>query len=326
MKAGTSNLEAYQLYLKGRALLYRRGLDIRRAAQCFERAVALDPQYPLAWSGLADARTMLSLSGLERPGAVMPQAKEAAIRAVTLDPMLAETHCSLAMIHVLHDWEWSKAEHEFLRALALNPRYLQNLTSYGALYMTWVQGRVDEGIALVKQALEYDPLSGYAHAMLALSYYWAGRGAEAVVAANAARELEESFIVYYVSQVAFHLDRQFDKAAAAGEMALALSGRNAPALASQATIYADLGKIADAQAIYSELVARAAHGYIPAIRMAIAASAAGELDLAVAHAREAFEVRDPWVPWEIAVKNCPEYVRLREDPRFNELVARKGLK
>jgi len=96
VKAGTSNLEAYELYLKGRALLYRGGLDIRRSAQCFERAVALDPQYPLAWSGLADARTSLSLSELERPGAVMPQAKEAATRAVALDPMLAETHCSLA--------------------------------------------------------------------------------------------------------------------------------------------------------------------------------------------------------------------------------------
>jgi serine/threonine protein kinase/tetratricopeptide (TPR) repeat protein len=325
VKAGTSNLEAYQLYLKGRALLYRRGLDTRRAVQCFERAVALDPQYPLAWSGLADARTMLSFNELERPGAVMPQAKEAATRAVALDPMLAETHCSLALIHV-YDLEWSKAEQEFLRALALNPRYLQNLTWYGAFYLTWIQGRVDEGIALVKQALEYDPLSGYAHAMLALTYYWADRGAEAVVAANSARELEESFIVYLVSQAAFQLDRQFDKAAAAGEMALALSGRNAFALASQATIYADLGKIADAQAIYSELVARAARGYIAPIRMAIAASAAGEPDLAVAHAREAFEVRDPWLPSKIAIKNCPVYVRLREDPRFNEIVARKGLK
>jgi TolB-like protein len=325
VKAGTSNLEAYQLYLAGRALLHRGGLDIRRAAHYFERAVALDPQYPLAWSGLADARIMLGLNGLSRPGAVMPQAREAATRAVTLDPMLAEAHCSLAMIHVLHDWERSKAEQEFLHALALNPRSLQNLTRY-AFYLTWVQGRVDEGIALAKQALEYDPLSGYAHATLALSYYWAGRGAEAVVAANAARELEESFIVYYVSQVAFHQDHQFAKAAAAGEMALALSGRNAFALASQATIYADWGKIADAQAIHSELVARAALGYIPAIRMAIAASAAGEPDLAVAHAREAFEARDPRVPWEIAVKNCPEYVRLREDARFNELVARKDLK
>jgi hypothetical protein len=105
------------------------------------------------------------------------------------------------------------------------------------------------------------------------------------------------------------LDRQFDKAAEAGEMALALSGRSGFALASQATIYADWGKIADAQAIHSELVAPGARGYIPAIRMAIAASAAGEPDLAVAHANEAFEARDPRVRWEIALKNGPEYVR-----------------
>src|SRR5215472_13096475 len=90
IKAGTSNLEAYQLYLKGRALLYRRGLDIRRASKCFERAVGLDPQYALAWSGLADARNMLGLNGFDRPEAIMPQAKEAATRAVTLGPMLAE--------------------------------------------------------------------------------------------------------------------------------------------------------------------------------------------------------------------------------------------
>jgi len=96
VKPGTSNLEAYQLYLKGRALLYRRGLDIRRAAQCFERAVVLDSHYALAWSGLADARNMVGLYGFERPDATMPQAMEAAFRAVALDSTLAEAHCSLA--------------------------------------------------------------------------------------------------------------------------------------------------------------------------------------------------------------------------------------
>jgi eukaryotic-like serine/threonine-protein kinase len=323
VKAGTSNLEAYELYLKGRALLYRGGLDIRRSAQCFERAVALDPQYPLAWSGLSDARLSVGLSGLERAGAVMPQAKEAATRAVTLDPMNAEAHCSLAMIHVMYDWDWAKAEQEFLRALALNPRYLRNALCYGSFYLAWAQGRFDEGIALVKQALERDPLSASAHVALATTYFWAGRGVEAVTAANSARELEESFSVYFVSQNAFHLDRQFDKAAAAGEMALALSGRHAFALSTQALIYADWGKIADAQAMYAELVSRAARGYIPPIRMAIAACAAGELDSAVAHVREAFEVRDPWV---IGVKYCPDYARLRNDPRFNEIVACNGLK
>jgi serine/threonine protein kinase len=149
-KAGTSNLEAYQLYLKGRALLYRRGLDIRRAANCFDSAVALDPQYALAWAGLGDARTMLGLYGLERPQVIMPRAKEAAIRAVALDPMLAEAHCSLACISLLHDWDRDKAEVGFLRARELNPRYLQNLGWFALFYLVWARGRFDEGIAIAR--------------------------------------------------------------------------------------------------------------------------------------------------------------------------------
>ena len=106
-------------------------------------------------------------------------------------------------------------------------------------------------------------------------------------------------------------------------MALAMSGRNAFALSTQALIYADWGKIVDAQGMYEELVDRTARAYIPPIRMALAASAAGELELAVGHVREAFEVRDPWV---IGLKHCPDYERLRKDPRINEIVARSALK
>ena len=323
VKARTSNLEAYQLYLKGRALLYRRGLDIRRSAQCFERAVALDPQYALAWSGLADAHVLLGFYGFERPKATMPQAKEASTRAVALDPMLAEAHCSLACVHTLYDWEWTKAEQEFLRALALNPRYVQNLDWYAAFCLAWIEGRFDESIAVAKQAVEYDPLSAYAHAMLAQVYFSAGRSAEAVLAANSARELEESFFTFWTSQTAFYWDRQFDKAVAAGEMALALSGRHAATLSLQATILADWGKIADAQAIYGELVARAGRDYIQPSQLAGAASAAGEIDLAVAYTREAFEVRDPSL---VTAKFHPAYERLRHDPRFDEILARMGLK
>ena len=87
IKPGTSNLEAYELYLKGRALLYRRGLDIRRAAQCFGHAAKLDPHYALAWAGLADAENMLGLYGLERPEAIRDRAKEAANRAVRARPL-----------------------------------------------------------------------------------------------------------------------------------------------------------------------------------------------------------------------------------------------
>jgi tetratricopeptide (TPR) repeat protein len=193
VKAGTSNLEAYQLYLKGRALLYRRGLDIRRAANCFDSAVALDPQYALAWAGLGDARNMLGLFGFERPQVIMPRGKEAATCAVALDPMLAEANCSQACATLLHDWDKDRAEAGFLRARELNPRYLQNLAWFGGIYLVWARGRFDEGIAITRQAVEYDPLSGYAQGMLAFAYVHSGRGKEAVQAASSARQLEESF-------------------------------------------------------------------------------------------------------------------------------------
>jgi len=323
VKAGTSNLEAYQLYLKGRALLYRRGLDIRRAANCFESAVAFDSQYALAWAGLGDARTMLGLYGLERPQVIMPRAKEAATQAVALDPMLAEAHCSLACISLLHDWERDKAEVGFLRARELNPRYLQNLDWFAMFYLVWARGRFDEGIAIAKQAVEYDPLSGYAQAMLAFAYGHSGSGKEAVQAASSATQLEESFLTYWVLQQALHADRQFEEAVAVGETALALSGRHALAMSSQAMIFADWGKTSAAQALYAELVARASQAYGQPSHLAIAASAAGELDKAVAHASEAFEIRDPML---IAAKYWPVFVRLREDPRFDEILVRMGWK
>jgi serine/threonine-protein kinase len=322
VKAGTSNLEAYQLYLKGRALLYRRGLDIRRSAQCFERAVSLDPQYPLAWSGLSDARTMLGLYGFEHPAAVMPGAKEAANSAIALDPQLAEAHCSLAIVRLLHDWNWADAESEFLRALDLNPRYLQTLAAYSGYYQVWIKGNFDKHVASAKLAAEQDPLSGYARGILANAYYQAGRGTEAVLSANCARDLEESFFVYWASQHAFHTDSQFDKAIAAGEMALALSGRHPWALATQALIFADWGKTAEVRAIYKELAARSERGYIQPTQMAIAASGAGDLDLAVAHAQQAFEIRDPFL---VVAKHWPDFARLRADQRFTEILVNMRL-
>ena len=322
VKAGTNDLEAYQLYLKGRALLYRRGLDIRRAAQCFERSVALDSRYALAWSGLADARNMLGLYGFERPQVAMPQAKEAATRAVALDPLLAEAHCSLACVCLLYDWDWIKSEQGFLRARELNPRYIQNLSWYALFCLGWARGRFDEGTAVATSAVEYDPLSGYAHAMSAFCSGHAGKGKEAVEWGKAAIELEESFFTYWALQHAFHADQQFAKAVGAGEMALALSGRHPFAMSAQAMIFAHWGKVVEAKALYAELVARLAGGYVQPTHLAIAASAAGELDVAVEYVRQAFEIRDPML---MIARHWPDFGRLREDPRFQEVLGRMGL-
>ena len=323
IKAGTSNLEAYQLYLKGRALLYRRGVDIRRSVQAFERAAALDPSYPLAWSGVADARNMTGLYGLERPETTLPKSKEAAERAVALDPTLAEAHCSLACVNLLYDWDPPKAEQGFLRARELNPRYVQNLAWYALFYLVWACGRFDEGVDVAKAAVDVDPLSGYAHAMLAFSYSHGGKGGDAVQAAKTAIELEESFFTYWAMQHAFHADGQLDKAAATGEMALAISGRHPFAVSAQAMIFAEAGKIVEAKSLNAELVARSASSYIQPSHLAIAASALGEMDKAIQHAREAFEIRDPML---ILARYWPDFARLRDDPRFDEILAQMRLK
>jgi len=322
VKPGTANLEAYQLYLKGRALLYRRGLDIGRAAKCFENAVALDPGYALAWSGLADARNMLGLYGWERPNTIMPLAKDAANRAIVLDPMLAEAHCSVACVSHLYDWDWKRAEAGFLRARELNPRYTQNLCWYALFYLVWTHGRFEEGITIATEAAALDPLSAYAQGILSFCYSHPGRSKEAVRAATRARELEESFFSCWVLRDALHVNGQFEEAIAVGDVALALSGRHVFGISGHAMTLADWGKNSAAQALYAELVARSAQGYVPPCHMAITASGAGEADKAVAHAWEAYEIRDPMM---VTARFWPDFGRLRKDPRFNEILTRVGL-
>jgi serine/threonine protein kinase/tetratricopeptide (TPR) repeat protein len=320
-RAGTDNLEAYQLYLKGRALLYRRGLNVHRAVECFDQAVTLDSEYALAWAGLADARTMLGFYGFVSPEATMPQAKNAATRAVALDPSLAEAHCALAMVCLLYDWEWSKAESEFVRALALNPLCIQALDWYGLVYLQWVAGRFEQGVLPAKKAVDSDPLSSYANAILACTYGQAGMSNEGVAAGQKAVELEATYIACWALEVNLHWAGQFERAVEAGKMALAVSGRHPWAMAALAMTYADWNKPGEAQAIYAELVARGAREYIQPSQLAIAAAAAGQREKAVDHAREAYEIRDPML---ITAKYFPDFASMRSVHGFQDIVRRMG--
>ena len=125
VKRATDNLNAYEAYLKGRGLLYKRGRFIFDALKCFEEAVELDPDYGLAWTGLADGHTTLGFYGIVAPEKTMPQAKAAATRAVQLDDSLAEAHCALAQATLFHDFDVPTARREFLRSMTLNPKYPQ---------------------------------------------------------------------------------------------------------------------------------------------------------------------------------------------------------
>lgn len=152
----TGNLEAYQLYLKGRYYWNRRTPEwIRKGIECFEQATRLDPVYAQAYAGLADSYA-ISASGLP-PLERLPRAKTAAERALELDDTLAEAHASLGFIRYKFDWDWAGAERSFKRAMALNPNCATAFHWYGE--MLGLIGRFDEAVAMLQQAERLDPLS-----------------------------------------------------------------------------------------------------------------------------------------------------------------------
>jgi TolB-like protein/Flp pilus assembly protein TadD len=320
VRAATKNLEAYELYLKGRALLSKRGSAIPHALACFERAVALDSEYALAWAGLADSYTVLGYYGLARPEISMPKGAEAARRSVALDPSLAEAHSALAMSCLLYAWDLAKAEREFLCAIELNPRYIQPRCWYALFYLQFAVGRATEGIEHARLAVESDPLSGYANAMLGMTCSAAGRYTEAVEICGRAVGLDaESFLARCSLHWALRFSGRFEESVAVGELALAMSGRHPWALAALAMTFAEWGKPADAQSVYAEMMARARRCYVQPCQLAIAATAAGMQDEAIRHSREAFEIRDPFSRIHFS-KYWPDSARLRADPRFRAML------
>jgi len=319
VKAGTQNVEAYQLYAKGRALLYRRGGAILRAVQCFERTVAIDSDYALAWAGLADSYTTLGYYGLARPDASMPKGMEAARRAVALDQSLAEAHNALAMASLMGTWDKAQAEREFLQAIKLNPTYIQARDWYGLFYLQLAEGRLYEGAEQAKLAFVSDPLSSYAHSIYGLTCVLAGREAEGIQISRRAVELDpDSYLARIILQVVLHVGGKFEESVTVGESALAMSGRHSWSMATLAVCLADLGKRAEADAVFEEMLARGRRQYVPPAMLALAASGAGLEDEAIALAREAYEVRDPHCQFFLS-RHFYLPRRLYADSRFCEI-------
>jgi adenylate cyclase len=324
VKAGTQNLEAYQAYIKGRALFFQRGPRLLQSLQCMKQAVALDANYAMAWAAMADAYNMAGFYGLVSPEKCMPHGKEAALRAVAIQPSLAQARAALAVSYMLYDWDWPKAEQEFLLALELNPRYAQARIWYAVFSLQWVGGRHEEGIAQVKNAGEHDPLSYWARAMLACTYLSAGKFDEAVETAKASLLFDpDFFLARWYLIVALTAQGRYEEAAAFADATLPTSGRHPWVVGGLALIYSELGEPAHANALYMELQWRAKREYVIPTMLAVAASAVGEQDKAMQYAEEALTIGDPLL---ITTMYYPTFARLCQDPRFLEILARRGWK
>ena len=320
----THDTAAYELYLKGRSLLYQRGLSIAKAIECFKQAVSLDPQYAQAWAGLADGYTTSGYSGYKKAKEVMPAALEAARRSLELGPDLAETHNAFACATLLYDRNYELAESEFRRALELNPNYAQARAWYGLFLLQWVAGREKESREEMDRLIQLDPLSAYANVIFCFSAISSGRISEAVEYGRRGVELDpKSYLALWSFAVSLEYLGQYEEAAAAAEKALAISGRHSWSLMTLASNYKAWDKPDEARAVFQELEVRSAREYIQPAMLAAAAAAIGQIDRAIAFAQQALDDRDPL--FVMLARTWPDYNNLRSDPRFHEIVSKLKL-
>ena len=320
----TENVEAYELYLKGRALLYQRGMAMFRARECFEEALALDTQYALAHAGLADSYSILGYYGLIAPPEAWPHARQVAEQAVALAPELAEAHNALAIIAFVRDWNWAMAGREFRRSLELNPSYVQARCWHAVAYLQGTRGDHEAAIAEVRVAVDIDPLSPYTHTMLAYVLAFAGRAGEAVDEARRGAESDpDSYWGQLVLATAYHCAARLSEAEGAYQRALSVSGRNPLALANLGRLYAECERSADASAVDAELMARSRQEYVQPSTVALAAACAGRAEEALGLLQRACEERDPWLAW--GALTSPWFEPLRTLPGYEEILTRMKL-
>jgi serine/threonine protein kinase/Tfp pilus assembly protein PilF len=191
-RTATTNEEAYQAYLRGRYHWNRwTPDDFKRAMECFEKAIQIDPNYALAWSGLGDAYGTLGFYGVIPTRAAMAKAKPASLRALELDPTLAEAHVTMAFGQVLSEWNWARAEKAFVEAIRLNPRHAPAHAFYGLFSVA--AGETEDGIARALHGRDLDPLSTILNLNVGWAYLFAHRFDEAIAVLRQTLELDPAF-------------------------------------------------------------------------------------------------------------------------------------
>jgi len=317
------DLEAYNLYLKGRYYWAQRPQGINKAIEHFQLAIDKNPSSALARAGLADCYVTLGSweNGTLPPVEAMAKAKAAASRALELDGWLAEAHATLAYRTTHYDWDWTSAEAQYKRALELNPNYAVSHHWYSH-YLT-AMGRTEESLVASKRCLELDPLDLVINIHMAWHHQFARQYEEAVEQCWKTNELHpNSFWPPYFFGMAYQQQGKIAAAAAEYQQAIQMSGSVTFTTAALGHLYASSGRSAEASVIYNELRVRAQNTYVPAYDLALVCVGLGATDQAFEWLDRAYEERCGWLTY---LKVEPRMDTLRSDSRFNDLLRRLRL-
>lgn len=286
----TSNLEAYDRYLQGQFHLRQRGSALEQAVLAFRGALELDPDLADAHAGLAMAYSLLSYYGSRRPHKMMPCARAAAERALAINPKLAAAHTALAWVHMIYDWDDACAQSEFQAALRFEPDAVQPRLWYGAYILSLFQGRTTEGLAMCREAVELDPLSGSAHCQLGVALNFAGCPEEALATLGA--QLDDhptSYLLWFHHALSRFNLGDIEGARTDLEHAVHLSSMNAWAMGLLGATHARLGDQDRALAIQGELERE---DFIAPFCLAMTPATLGRSDEALAHLENGIGERD----------------------------------
>jgi len=316
----TANVDAYQLYLKGRYHVLKLTLpEIQTGISFFQQAIAIDPSYALAYVGLADGYRS-TLVGDVPSTEFLPKAKTAAQKAIEIDDSLADAHAELGFIIFWYDWDWNAAENQFKRALEFDPNNADAHLFYAHLLSC--TGRHVEALAEVKRALELDPLNLRTNALEGQFLVHAGRTDEALASLQKTFELDpNSGFAHYFASSAYIEKGMFPEAIAEARKAKELTFGAAHAASFLGYALAKSGKQAEARTVLEELLKRSAERYISPYNIALIYNGLDERDQTLAWLERGYEQRDQKM---VFLKVEPKWNNLRADRRFQDLLRRVG--
>ncbi len=321
-KRYTENTVAFQAYLKGQYFWNKRTVaGLNKGIEYAEQAIAIDPDYAMAYVGLADSYNLLPGHGGFPPKETFPKAKAAAMRALEIDGSLAEAYASLGFVSYRFDWDWEAAEKYFKRAIELKPNYATAHHWYGESLA--VTGRFDESIAELRRALELDPLSLPINTDLAQSLFFARRYEEGQEQLHKTFEMDQGFVrAHIILGAVYEQQGMYAEAIAILEKAVELSEANPLALSGLGHVLALAGDKNGARKILIDLKQMSNERYVSAYNIAVIHTGLAEKDLALDWLVRAYHNRDVWLVW---LKVNPRFDSLRNEPRFADLVRRVRL-
>jgi TolB-like protein/DNA-binding winged helix-turn-helix (wHTH) protein len=313
--------EAHDAYLKGRYWWSKRTAEGEwKGLDYFQKAVARDPTYALAYAGVADSFVVLGFHGRLPPSEALSKGKDAAIKAVELDPSLAEAHTTLAMVKFSDDWDWSGAEQEFKQALALNPNYATAHHWYSH-YLVAI-GRLDEAVNELERARELDPFSVPINAFLGQALYYARRYDDALRQFRRGLEMYPDRVEFYEGIAGvYEQKRMFAETFAVRQQSLRLTNDTQTASALDQA-YRRSGYEGYLRQKAQILEQAPQLDMLAVLFLAHLYALLGDEAHAMLCLERAYNERNPWL---LNVQVDPAMDFMRSSPRFRDLVRRIGL-